>query len=105
MEIRPFSLSAEFMGLTARRGLVLAKEVATAPEDFNSPLMYSEAKFEAFLVATTRFQAPVIEVPDASPGLVVPLYVPNQYPLLLLPIPQNPELFEPCDANSIPTVG
>jgi hypothetical protein len=52
MESRPFSLSPEFMGLTARRGLVLAKEVATAPEDFNSPLTYSEAKFEAFLVAT-----------------------------------------------------
>jgi hypothetical protein len=41
------------MGLTARRGLVLAKEVVTVPEDFNSPLTYSEAKFEAFLVATT----------------------------------------------------
>jgi len=40
------------MGLTASLGVALAKEVVIVPEDFNSPLTYNEAKFEAFLVAT-----------------------------------------------------
>ena len=61
--------------------------------------------FEASLVATTWFHTPVMEVPDPRPGRVDPLYVENQYPPELLPIPQNPVEFDPVDAKRTAVVG